>query len=139
VLVWIVCEFEFFGELPDLRRRTLEVQRQCSSGLSAKHDVLGDGHSLNQHEVLMDHPDAKRDRIMRRLDISHLSIDDELTAVGRVETVGDTHRRRLPRPILADYGVNSPRLYDNIDMVVREYITEAFCDLSEFKHDFSRG
>ncbi len=82
----------------------------------------------------MDHPDTECDRVMRRLDISHLPIDNDLTAVGSVKPIGDAHRRRLPRAILADDGVNSSGLYNNVDVVICEYIAEAFCDLSKFEH-----
>src|SRR5687768_8800465 len=132
--VWINCELELFRELPDLRRGALKIQRQICPGLRAEHDVLGDSHGLNQHEVLMDHANAERDRIVRRLDLTHVAVNKNLTAVGGVKSIGDTHRRRLPRPILTNNGVNRPRLHDNVDMIVRQYIAESFSYLSEFEH-----
>src|SRR4051794_21344971 len=103
-LVGIYSEFEFFGELPDLRRGAFEIEGNSAARFGAEHDVLGDSHRLYQHEVLVDHADAERDRVMRRLDVTYLRIDDDLAAVGSVETVGDPHRRRLSRTILADDG-----------------------------------
>ena len=65
---------------------------------------------VDQHEVLMHHADAERDRVVRRADVADLSVDQDLAAVGRVEAVGDAHRRRLAGAVLADDGVDRARL-----------------------------
>src|SRR5688500_12416991 len=104
--IWINRELKFFGELPDLRRGALEVESKRCPWLGAKHNVFGDSHSLNQHKVLVDHADAECDRIVRRLDLTHLTVNEDLAAVGSIETIGDAHRRRLPCTILTDDGVN---------------------------------
>src|SRR6185295_249209 len=133
-LVGINGEFELFGELPDLRGGAFEIECDAAARLSAEDDVLSHGHRLDQHEVLVDHADAKRDRVVRRPDVPHLAVDDDLTAVGSVKAVCDTHRRRLSRTILTDDGVDRPRLNDDVDVVVGEYVAEAFGYLSEFEH-----
>ena len=63
--VGIDGELELFGELPDLRRRAFEIEREAASGFSAEHDVLGDCHRLDQHKMLVDHADAESDRVVR--------------------------------------------------------------------------
>src|SRR5436305_1360106 len=45
------------------------------AGFGAQDNVLSHGHRLNQHEVLMYHPDAQRNRIMRCANLTHLVID----------------------------------------------------------------
>src|ERR1051325_12202085 len=138
--VGIDCELELFRELPDLRARAFEIKGKTTSGLCAEHDVLGHRHRLDQHEVLVDHADAERDCVVRRFDVARLAVDDDLAAVGGVKAVSDTHRRRLPRAILADDGVNRPRLNDYVDLIVSENVAESFVYLSEFEHlVWSRG
>src|ERR1044072_2962695 len=133
-LLWINGELELFGELPDLCGGAFEIERDGAARLGAEDDVLRDGHRLDQHEVLVDHADAERDRVVRRLDVTHLAVDDDLAAVSRVEPVGDAHRRRFPRAILTDDGVDRPGLTDDVNVVVCEYVAEAFGYLSEFEH-----
>src|ERR1051326_5912753 len=132
--VWIDCELELFRELPDLRAGTFEIEGETGSGFSAEHDVFSDCHSLDQHEVLVDHADTERDRVVRRLDVTRLAVDDDLAAVGGIKTVSDAHRRRLTRAILADNGMDRPRLNDYVDMVVSKNVAESFRYLSEFEH-----
>src|SRR5689334_17975723 len=132
--VGIDGELELLRQLPDLRARTFEIERETRSRFGAEHDVLRDSHRLDQHEVLVDHADTECDRVVRRLDVARLAVDDDLAAVGGVETVSDTHRRRLTRAILADDGMDRPRLNDYVDMIVSENVAESFSYLSEFEH-----
>src|SRR5829696_1468364 len=139
--VWIDCEFEFFRELSDLRPGTPEIEREARPRLGAEHDILGHGHRLNEHKVLVDHAEAECDGVVRRFDVDRLTIDENLAAIGGVETVGDPHRRRLTGAILTYDGMDRSRLNDDVDVVVRKNIAEAFRDVSEFEHPeiMSRG
>src|SRR6185503_8032871 len=133
-LVWIDCEFEFFGELSDLRGGAFQIESKRAARFGAEHDVLSHCHGLDQHEVLVDHTDSQRDRIVRRLDIAHLAIDNNLAAVSRVKAVRDPHRRGLPGAVLSYDRVNGPRLDDDVYVIVSQHIAEALCYLSEFEH-----
>src|SRR6185503_1870626 len=133
-LIRINGEFEFFGELSDLRRGAFEIEGKRAARFSAEHDVLGHRHRLNQHEVLVDHPDSECNCIVRRLDVAHLAVDKNLAAVSRVETVRDPHRRRLPRAVFSHDRVNSPGLDDDIYVIVREDVAKSLSYLSEFEH-----
>src|SRR6266496_1938828 len=95
--------------------------------LCAEDDVFSDCHSIDQHEMLMNHPDAKSNGIMRRLDIAHLAINQNLTAIGPIKSIRDTHRRRFSGTIFTDYRVNRTRLDLDIHVIVSDYVTEAFC------------
>src|ERR1051325_9524605 len=132
--VWINCELELFRELPDLRAGTLEIEGQTGSGFSTEHDVLGYGHRLDQHEVLVDHADTERDRVVRRFDVTRFAVDDDFATVGSVETISDVHRRRFARAVLADNGMDRPGLNDYVDMVISKNVAESFRYLSEFEH-----
>src|SRR5215213_1016010 len=129
--VGIDGELEFLGELPDLRRCTLEIECHRAAWFGAEDDVLGDSHGFNEHEVLVDHADAERDRIVRRLDIAHLAVYEDLSTVGAVEAVGDTHRRRFSGAVLAHNCMDRRGLNDDVDVIVGEYIAESFGYLSE--------
>ena len=85
--------------------------------------------------MLVDHADTERNRIVRRFDVTYLAVDENLAAIGGVKAVSDAHRRRLPSAVLADDGMDRPRLNDDIDVIVGEYVAEPFCDLSEFEHE----
>ena len=94
-------------------------------------DVLGDGHRVDEHEVLVDHADAQRDGIVRPPDLADLAVDQNLAAVGRVEAIGDPHGRRLARAVLADDGVDGAGLDRDVDVVVGEDAAETLRDVSE--------
>src|SRR6185503_16057382 len=132
--VWIDCEFELFRQLPDLRPCTLKIERETRSRFSAEHDILCDCHRFNQHEVLVDHADTERDRVMRRFDVARLAVNYDLAAVGRIKAVSDAHRRRLTRAILTDDGMDRPRLNDDIHIVVSQNIAKSFSNISELEH-----
>src|SRR5689334_6561826 len=140
-LVRIDGKFEFFEELPDLRGCAFEIEGERRTGFGAEHDVFRHGHRLDQHEVLVDHADAERDRVVWRANVAHLAVHYDLTGIGSVETVSDTHRRRFPGAVLAHDGVDRSRLYDDVDMIVSQHIAKAFGYLSEFKHSegFNHG
>src|SRR5690348_9582682 len=133
-LVGIYGELELFGELPDLCGRAFQIECERRTGFGAEDDVFRDRHRLDQHEVLVDHADAEGDRVMWRTNVAYLAVDDDLAGVGSVETVGDTHRRRLAGAVLAHDGVDRSRLYDDVDLIVGQYVAEALAYLSEFKH-----
>src|SRR5678815_3152829 len=136
-LVWIDGELEFFGELSDLRRGALEIESEGAAGFGAEDDVLRDRHRLDQHKVLVDHADAEGDRVVGRLDVAHLAVDENLSAVGGVETVSDAHRGRLSRAVFSYDGMNGSGLDDDVDLVVSQNVAEAFGDLSEFEHSLN--
>jgi hypothetical protein len=74
-----------------------------------------------------------------RLDVAHLTIDNDLAAVCGVKTVGNAHRRRLPGAVFTYDGMDCSRLDDDIYMIVSEYVAKALCYLSEFKHQPQKG
>ena len=126
--VGVYREAELVGERANLARRLPQINRGGRARLRPEHDVLGHGHRVHQHEVLVDHPDAEADGVVRRLYLPRLAVDQNLARVGRVEAVGDAHRRGLPRPVLAHDGVDRPRPDPDVDVVVGQYVAEALGD-----------
>jgi len=121
-------------KLPDLRGCAFEIEGERRTGFGAEHDVFRHGHRLDQHEVLVDHADAERNRVMRRFYVANLAVDDDLAAVGGVEAVSDAHRSGLACTILPHDGMDRSRLDDDVDVIVSQHIAEAFCYFAEFQH-----
>jgi hypothetical protein len=49
------------------------------------------------------------------------------------EAVEDVHQRGLASAVLAEQGVDLPRLDSKVDVVVRDQITEALRDTAQFE------
>ena len=88
--------------------------------LDREHDVLGDRHDRDEHEVLVHHPDPARDRLLRRRHPDGLALDQDLALVGVVEAVEDVHERRLPGAVLAEQRMHLAAAEVEVDVVVRE-------------------
>jgi hypothetical protein len=56
--------------------------------------------------VLVDHPDAALDRVVRRRDPHGLAVQEDLALVRVVEPVEDVHQRRLASSVLAEQRVH---------------------------------
>jgi hypothetical protein len=69
--------------------------------------------------MLMDHPDTQGYRIVRRVDFLNLAVNQNLTFVRLVESIGDAHCRRLTGAVFTNDGMNrSPRDFD-VNVIVR--------------------
>jgi hypothetical protein len=132
--VRVHLEPELRREVADADGRGPQVDGRGRARLRPEHDVLGHGHRLDEHEVLVHHADAEADGVVRRLDAAHVAFDEDVARVGPVEAVGDAHGGRLPRPVLADDGVDGARLDLDVDVVVRQHVAEALGDVAEFEH-----
>ena len=69
-------------------------------------DVLGDGHVGQQRRMLMDDGDAELRRSRRCEALDQRAVDLDRAAVGYDRARRDVHQRRLPRPVLAEEGVD---------------------------------
>src|SRR5437763_10787601 len=85
--LWVYVKFQFVRQSPDIAVGFFEIEVKRAAGLGSKDDVFGNSHSIHQHEMLMDHADAKFYCIVRRADIDLLSVDQYLPAVGVVKPV----------------------------------------------------
>ena len=93
--------------------------------LVAEHDVLGDRHHRDEHEVLVHHPDPVLDRVGGRVQDDRLALEEDLALVRPVEPVDDVHQRRLAGAVLAEQGVHLAAAELEVDAVVRDDAGEA--------------
>jgi hypothetical protein len=82
----------------------------------------------HEHEVLVDHPDAGRDRVTRAVELQGRPVDDDLALVGTVEPVQDVHQGRLAGPVLPEEPVDLPRLHEEVHVVVGDHAGEPLGD-----------
>ena len=114
--------------------RALEVEEDAAvRRLGREHDVLGDRHHRDQHEVLVHHPDAGVDRLPRRPELDLAALDVDLALVRVVEAVDDVHQRRLAGAVLAEQRVHLALEQVELDLVVREDAREALRDAAELE------
>ncbi len=100
---------------------------------TAEHQVLRDAHRAHQREVLRDHPDAGRDRVVRRADGQDVALDDDLAVVRQRQPVGDPHGGRLAGPVLAEQGMDLARPHVEVDRVVGDEVTEVLGDPAQLQ------
>ena len=94
----------------------------------AEQDVLGDGEDGDQHEVLVDHVDAARDRVRGTRDGDFLAVEQDRPLVRPGQPVEDVHERRLAGAVLAEQGVDLAGADLQIDLVVGDHARIALGD-----------
>ena len=105
-------------QLAHARARGVVVEEALVARLDAEHDVLGDGHHRDEHEVLVHHADPALDRVLRRAERDALAVEQDLALVGLREPVEDVHQRRLAGAVLAEQRVDFAAAEVEIDVVV---------------------
>ena len=88
--------------------------------------------------MLVDHPDAARDRVARRVDRHIVALEPDRPAIRAVQAVEDVHERRLPGAVLAEERVDLVLGDDEVDAVERGEVAEALHDAVHLDH-LSRG
>jgi hypothetical protein len=130
----VELEAERPRQLPDPVRCRAVVEEDAAVGrLDSEHDVLGDRHHRDEHEVLVHHSDPRRDRLVRRPESHPLGLHEDLAAVGLVEPVEDVHQRRLAGTVLAEERVHLPAAEVEVDVVVREHTRKLLGDPAELE------
>ena len=117
-----------------LRGHVVVEQDTVVHRLRREHDVLGDRHHRDEHEVLVHHADPALDRGLRRPQLSRLAVDQDLALVRPVEAVEDVHQRRLPGPVLAQQRVHLALAQVEVDVVVRDDAREPLGDAAKFEN-----
>ena len=102
-------------------------------------DVLGDRERLDQTEVLVHHPDARLDRVARRVKLDRPAAYLDLPLVGPVEAREDVHQRRLAGPVLPEERVHLAARDLERDVVVRDDAGEALRDAAHGNGRLSVG
>jgi hypothetical protein len=98
------------GQLTDVAAGLAPVEQAGRAGLlHAEGDVLGHREHRYEHEVLVHHPDAGRDGVLRRGELDLLAVQQDLALVGLQQPVQDVHQGRLAGAVLAEQGVHLAR------------------------------
>jgi hypothetical protein len=118
------------GEFHDARTggRLVEAAEWGARGLDPEHDVLGDGEDRDEHEVLVDHPDPRGDRVAGVVEGDELVVDEDLALIRLIEAVEDVHERGLARPVLAEQAEDLATIDAQVDAVVGDDAREALGD-----------
>ncbi len=139
-----------FYDLPDVHRRRLgrHVPRHGDAGLKRERDGGGAGaravddaaarhrfvpedqvfeqrEARDQHELLVHHADAARERIGRPRERDRFPIDDHRARVGPVDALQDAHQRGLAGAVAADHRVDRTARDRQVDAVIGEQRAEA--------------
>jgi hypothetical protein len=82
--------------------------------------------------MLMYHPDTKSYCIVRGVDFLNLTVDQNLTFVRLVESIGDAHGGGFAGAVLADDGMDRAGRNLDVHVVVSQHVPEAFGYVSQF-------
>jgi hypothetical protein len=99
--------------------------------LGAEGNRIGDVEDGHEHEVLVDHADARGDRLGRVTERPDLLVDDDLALVGPVEAREDVHEGGLARPVLAEEGEDLAAIHLDADVIVGQDPGELLRDAAE--------
>ncbi len=109
-------------------RSCLRAARQEPRRFGTEHHVVERRQRLDQHEMLVHHADAQRDRVACVRDAHRPAFDLDAAAVGLVEAVQDRHQRALAGAVLADDAVHGAGRHCQVDRHVRVHRAETFVD-----------
>ena len=85
----------------DAAARARQVDDAPIGDLMAQDDVLGNRQRRNQHEVLVDHADAKPDGVEGTADLDTLAVEGDLARVWPQQAIDDVHQGGLAGAVLA--------------------------------------
>ena len=106
---------------------------QERTALDPEDHIFEHRETLHEHEVLVDHADARGDRILRRTDVDAPAADQDFAGIGTVEPVDDVHQRRLARAIFADEAVDAAAGGRERHSPVRVHGAKPFVDAAQFE------
>jgi hypothetical protein len=122
------------GDLPHLGPGRAAVEHldrtrgRAERRLVAQDNVFHDREDGHEHEVLVHHADAGRDRVPRAADRPGHPVHEDLALVRLVEPVQHVHQRRLAGAVLAEKTVDLPGFHGQVDVVVGHQRTEPLGD-----------
>jgi hypothetical protein len=120
-------------QLADACGNNVQIEPGLARRAQAEGDVLGDGHVLHQHEVLVDHADAVVDGIGRRMDHNALAVQVDLAGIRLVEAVENLHQRAFAGAILAQQGMDLPGPHLEVHVVVSQHAGKALDDAAHLQ------
>ena len=94
--------------------------------------VLSDGERRDQAELLVDHPDTRRQCIGRGVEAVQDPVEAHLPLVGPVHAGQHVHQRGLARPVLAEDGVDGSPVDPQVGAGVGDDTGEPLPDVDQF-------
>lgn len=122
----------FLGQGLHVRDGLFEVKAASLLRLVAEDHVLGHGHGLNEHEVLVHHGDAQLDGLERVFDLDGFALHADLAAGGRVHAIEDVHQCGLARAVFAEQRMDFAALDQQVDVAVRQHVLKLLGDAAHF-------
>ena len=119
-------------DLDDVFARRRHIQRQALGGLGPEDDVFRDGEGLDQHEMLVDHADAGRDRIARVVHFNFFAVYQDIAGGGLEQAVELVHQRRFARAVFAENCVDLAFVDREVDAVIGREIAKFLDDIAHF-------
>ena len=110
-------------------------KRQAASGLSPQEDVLRDRQMLRQVQFLVDHRDARFQRLRRIREALPMSLDLDRARIRLVDPGQDFHQRGLAGAVFPDQGVDRARTDGQADLPQRLDRAEALGDVRHAQRD----
>ena len=101
--------------------------------LESKGDGLGDGEHGDEHEMLVDHSDARGDGVGGVGEGRRFAVDQNLALFGPIQPVQDVHEGRFARAVLAEKGVYLTRPDSEVYAVVGHERAESLGDPTQFQ------
>ena len=83
--------------------------------------------------MLMDHANAKVDRIGGRTDLHRLPVEQDLPLIRLIKPVEDVHQGRFAGAIFTKQGVDFTSFNVKIDMIGGQYTGKALNNIAQFK------
>ena len=83
--------------------------------------------------MLMNHPDAVLNSVLRMLDGRGFAIDENLTLIRMVQAIKHLHQRRFAGAIFAKQRMNLARPHIKVDAVRRQNARKTFDDAAHLK------
>jgi hypothetical protein len=105
-------------QLTDPAPGCFHVEQPGRTDLPTEYQVLRHREDLDQHEVLMHHPDPGCHGLLRVVEVHRSAVDEDLPAVGLQQPVQHVHQRRLTSAVLAQQAVDLTRTDVQVDRVV---------------------
>ncbi|MNL21846.1 hypothetical protein D3C87_1431580 [compost metagenome] len=118
--------------------RTCNALGEQLPAFRTEHDIFQHGEILDQHEMLVDHADSRRNRGLAVTDRDRLTLNADLTLVGVVEAIEDRHQCRLTGTVFADNAVDGSLADGKVDVLVRMDCAELLVDADKFDRGLIR-
>jgi len=115
------------GELPNPGAHVFHPGHEGKSA-HTQDDVLGHGHGIHEHEVLVYHADTERRCITGRVDLHAVTVHENLTLVWSIQAHEYVHERALPCTVFTEEREYFTTVQLQVDPFISQYAWEMLGD-----------